>query len=422
MVLVPTTTYRATDYLEAAAQAGVQLVVGSERRQSLEPLVPGGTCVVPWDDPAKAVSAVREFHRTWALAGVVGADDETTEAAAAVAEAFGWRAADRSAVSISRDKALFREALEEGCLETPPFRVLSLEDELSPQLSGWTDWPAVLKPRNLAASRGVMRVNSVTELKSSLEILSSLLSDREKVPGKRVIRDSVLLEGYLYGEEYSFDGIWLDGTLQTLAWFDKPNPMRGPTFAETLFVTPSEAGETRLRAMFQEIVAACREIGLTAGPLHAELRYTAEGPVLLELAPRTIGGLCARVLRFAAGLSLEALVLRYAARLPLEIAPPSAGQAGAVHMIPVLQEGEFVEIKGIESARAVIGVEGVERTVHPGDRLIPLPEGNRYVGFVYARAQTSAEATAAVTGALSKMTLVVKSGGSLAEIPADALP
>ena len=422
MVLVPTTTYRASDYLAAAEQACVELVVGSERQQSLEPLVPGGTCVVPWDDPAKAVSAVQEFHRTRPLSGIVGADDETTEAAAAVAEAFGWRSAGMRAVGLSRDKALFREALEEGCLETPPFRVLSLKEELSAQLSGWTDWPAVLKPRNLAASRGVMRVNSVTELKSALQTLSALLSDREKVPGKRVIRDSALLEGYLYGEEYSFDGIWVDGVLQTLAWFDKPHPMRGPTFAETLFVTPSEAGETRLQAMLQEVEAACREIGLTAGPLHAELRYTAEGPALLELAPRTIGGLCARVLRFAAGLSLEALVLRYAAGLPLDFTPQTAGQAGAVHMIPVLREGEFVEMKGMESACTVIGVEGVELTVHPGDRLIPLPEGNRYIGFVYARAKTPAEATAAVTKALSKMTLFVKSGGSLAEIPADALP
>ncbi|MDH3591722.1 MAG: ATP-grasp domain-containing protein [Planctomycetota bacterium] len=429
MVLVPTTTYRSSDYLAAAESAGVRLVVGCERKQALQDHAPGGTCVVPWADPERARAAVTRFHERFPLSGVVGADDETVEAAAAVADAFGWPAPSPKAVAVARDKAALRRVLTESGRRQPEFRTIErrvcLRDRSTgraAQAPAWSHWPAILKPRTLAASRGVMRVDDGRALDLARARLFAMLADHEAVPDRRSIRDSALLEAFVPGNEVAFEGLLQAGRLHPLATFDKPHPLNGPTFAETLYTTPSVAEDETLRGVEAEVVACCAAIGLTEGPVHAELRLAQNGPVLLELAPRTLGGLCPRVLSFGSGISLETLVLRHAAGLPIEASDLRGRGGGAVFMIPVVRGGTLERVRGIERAAAEPGIGGVDITARPGDVLVPLPEGNRYVGFVWARADTATTARRIVERALSRLTVVVRDGDALAEVPGDALP
>jgi biotin carboxylase len=201
--------------------------------------------------------------------------------------------------------------------------------------------------------------------------------------------EPILVEAYIPGEEVAVEALLRAGDLEVLAVFDKPDPLTGPYFEETLYVTPS-----RLPAEVQEQIAravaeAAAAIGLTEGPVHAELRIDADGrPWILELAARTIGGLCARTLRFAAGVTLEELVLRHALGLPLD--PRRETVAAGVMMLPIPGTGRLVAVHGQDDARAVPGITALELSIPPGGEVRPLPEGDRYLGFLFARAPTPA--------------------------------
>ncbi|MCU1273379.1 MAG: ATP-dependent carboxylate-amine ligase domain protein ATP-grasp, partial [Bryobacterales bacterium] len=187
--------------------------------------------------------------------------------------------------------------------------------------------------------------------------------------------------------EFALEGLLTNGDLQILAIFDKPDPLDGPFFEETLYVTPSrESGETQQK-MIEAIRKAVRALGLTHGPIHAEMRVNQRGVWVLEVAARPIGGLCARALRFDSGVPLEELILRHAVGEDVSRAKLS-GPASGVMMIPISQGGIYQGVSGVQEASAVPNVDEVAITAKEGQKILPLPEGSSYLGFIFARGES----------------------------------
>jgi biotin carboxylase len=215
------------------------------------------------------------------------------------------------------------------------------------------------------------------------------------VHGSGETREALLVEAFVPGVEVALEGLLVDGRLHTLALFDKPDPLDGPYFEETIYVTPSRLPEEVQRRIAEVTADACDALGLDEGPVHAELRVNADGPLVLEVAARSIGGLCSRTLRFGTGLSLEELILRHALKWPIDSLERERRPAG-VMMIPIPRAGRLVAVHGTDDARAVPGIEEVSITAHAGQELVPLPEGAQYLGFIFGRAETPAAVEAAL--------------------------
>ena len=384
LLLIPTTSYKAEDFLRAAAKLGLELVVGTDRRQALEGLVPGATLTFDFTRPELGARQIAERHRGSPFRAVLGVDDETVLLAAAAAEAIGLPHNPPQAVRATRDKHETRRLLEAAGRPTPWFFRIRLDQ--ASEAARRARYPCVLKPLGLSASCGVLRADDAAELERAFSRIGAILA-RPEVRRKASDTEHLLVEQYLPGVEVALEGLLRDGRLQTLALFDKRDPLRGPTFEETIYVTPSRLPDRTQSIVQQEAAASCAALGLCQGPVHAELRIDDGRAWLLEVAARTIGGLCSRVLRFGGGVALEELVLRQALTDDLE---PSVREqrAAGVMMIPVPRAGLLREVRGLEQARSTPGVDEVTLTVHPGARLVPLPEGDRYVGFIFARGRT----------------------------------
>ena len=421
LLLVPTTTYRTEDFVEAATHLGVDLVVASERPSTFEEAYPDHLLTLDFTDPDKAVRAVVDFARSRPLDAVVPVDDRTALAGAAIAAALGLPANPVAGVAASRNKYRMRAALAHAGLRQPPFRRLALGDD--PEAAAVAGpYPCVLKPTILAASRGVIRANDPAEFVAAFRRIASILRSPDVLglPGS----EEILVEGFVPGVEVALEGLLRGSALEVLALFDKPDPLDGPFFEETIYVTPS-----RLSAGIQMAVArvsgeAAAALGLRDGPIHAELRINAAGPWLVELAARSIGGLCSRTLRFGTGMSLEELILRHALRLPIPSLDRERRAAG-VMMLPIPARGRLREVRGQGEALAVPGIEAVTITAHLGQELVPLPEGARYLGFVFARGEAPAEVEEALRAAHRRLAFTVEpteapAGGETGEAPAPA--
>jgi hypothetical protein len=212
----------------------------------------------------------------------------------------------------------------------------------------------------------------------------------------------LLAEQYVPGVEVALEGLLVGGTLHTLALFDKPDPLEGPFFEETIYVTPSRLPAAVQTAIEGVTAGACAALGLSEGPVHAELRVNDDGPWVLEVAARSIGGLCSRTLRFGTGMTLEEVILRHALGWPIDSLARQRRPAG-VMMLPIPHAGRLAAVRGVEEARRVAGVEEVTITAHVGQTLVPLPEGWQYLGFVFARADTPAAVEAALRDAHARL-------------------
>jgi biotin carboxylase len=392
LLLLPTTTYRTEAFIEAATRLGVELVCASERPSTLESLTPDSLVTLDFGDPLGSAETIARFARSRPIDAVVGVDDLTTVTAAAISQRLGLKANELPAVSAARDKHAMRRCLAEAGVSVPRFRLVQTDDPAT--VAGHVEYPCVLKPLMLSASRGVIRANDRDEFVAAFERIAAILARPDAAPPDGT-RRALLVEAFVPGREIAVEGLLVGGSLHVLAIFDKPDPLDGPFFEETIYVTPS-----RLPAATQDRVAAvtrdaCSALGLTEGPIHAELRVNEQGPVVLEVAARSIGGLCARTLTFGTGLSLEELILCHALGRPLESLERERRAAG-VMMIPIPRAGRLVSVRGTEEARAVEAIEDVVITMHAGQEVIPLPEGWQYLGFIFARAETPA----AVEGAL----------------------
>jgi len=373
-------SYRIAAYEAAAAALGARLVIASQGQHSIVPGIARGV-QIEFANVAESVERLVADAAREPVDAVVASDDLALEIAARTAAALELPHNPLSAVRAARRKDLSREALRDAGLPVPRFRCLNLDESLDQQLVG-VDYPCVIKPLAMAASRGVVRVDSREALVDVLPRIAAIVAEAT-VPDER---HQVLVESFLPGIEIAVEGLLSAGRLHVLAIFDKPEPLDGPFFEESYYITPSRLPRPLLERAIKRLSEACAAYGLREGPVHGELRLHDGEAWVLEVAARTIGGDCARLLSFGAGRSLEELVLRHALGWPLDLAAPN-GAAGVL-MIPTPGAGTLRRVEGVLAAQRVPGIDDLSITVREGYELTPLPEGGTYLGFVFARAVT----------------------------------
>lgn len=418
LLLLPTATYRAADFLSAASAMGVEVVVASDQPQALKETMGDRALHVDLGDPEAVAAAIVALSARLPLDAVVGVDDQGVLPAALAAERLHLPHNPPAAVALTRDKAAMRAALAGGGVPQPAWAVVEPGDNGAEAASG-LGFPVVVKPTGLAASQGVIRADDpVAAVQAVARVRAIVESERgTKHP-------PVLLERYVPGQEVAVEGLLSRGVLSVLAIFDKPDPLEGPYFEETIYVTPSRHPHEVIASVARVTASACTALGLAEGPIHAELRLSPgqpppgpsqQGPVqrplaaavLVEVAARSIGGLCSRTLSFGTGLSLEQVILAHALDRPLVDLTPTREAAG-VMMLPIPASGVLGAVGGQDEARAVPGIVGLEVSIAPGRRVQALPEGNRYLGFLLAKGPTPEGVETALRAAHAKLEVTIE--------------
>jgi biotin carboxylase len=400
LLLLPTAAYRARDFLDAAAALGVEVVVASERRQVLAGVMGDRALRVNLRRPAAAAQAIVALAERTPLDAVVAVDDQGVLVAALAAERLGLAHNPSEAVAAARDKAAMRRAFAAAGLPQPKYRIAGPRADVA-LLAAEVGSPCVVKPVSLSASRGVIRADDPPAAAAAAARIREILREAGEDPD-----GPLLVECYLPGVEVAVEGLLRGGALEVLAVFDKPDPLEGPYFEETIYVTPSRLPAETLETITRLTARAASALGLVEGPIHAELRIDGARAWLLELAARSIGGLCSRSLRFGLGVSLEELILRHALGLGLDgLAREEA--ASGVMMLPIPSAGVLEEVRGQDEALAVPGVTGLEISIARGRPVRPLPESDRYLGFLFARGETPDEVEQALRTAHGRLEIVI---------------
>ena len=370
-------TYRLGAFTDAAERLGIDVVTGDDVPLPMMNRAAALDLPLDYRDLVRSTEAVVDFARRVPVAAIVGVDDSGTLLAARVSQVLGLAHNAPEAAEAARDKHVMRCRFAAAGVPSPGFKLWRLADDPA-AIAAATRFPCVIKPTMLSGSRGVMRADNPAELSARFARLRGILAPERC--------DEVLVEDYVPGVEVALEGLLDGGRLRTLALFDKPDPLEGPFFEETLYVTPSRLPADVQAALESAAAVAAAALGLREGPIHAELRWNDRGPFLIEVAARSIGGLCSRTLRFGTDMSLEELILRQALGLPIDAARES--RAGGVMMIPIPAAGHLRAVSGVEAAAAVSGIETVEITARMNHPLVPLPEGDSYLGFIFARGET----------------------------------
>ncbi len=405
LLLMTTTTYRASAFLEAARRLAVPVVVGSDRDQVLAGANPGGHLTLDFLTPEEASRSIVEFATRYPIRAVIAADDDGVILAAMAAAALKLPHNSVDAVAAARSKRRMREVLAAAGAHSPRYAVFSIDDDPR-DAAGRVSFPCVIKPLFLSASRGVIRANDPDEFVAAFDRLAAILRRPEVAAQGGPLARQVLVETYIPGVEVAVEGLLTKGELRVLALFDKPDPLEGPFFEETIYVTPSRLPDSVRQSIVACTAQAVAALGLEHGPIHAELRVNDQGPWILEVAPRSIGGLCSRALRFGEGISLEELILRHAMGLEVDSIIRER-QAAGVMMIPIPQAGILKEVRGQPEAQRVEGIEEIRLTIPVGTEVIPLPEGSRYLGFIFARDETPERVEAALREAHRRLEFTI---------------
>jgi biotin carboxylase len=399
LLIAPHGSYRTAPFIDTAVRHAIDLLVASEGRHSLVGAYAEGLHV-DFDDPDAALEIITQEAIAKPFGGIIATDDATTELACSVAQRLGLPCNDPAAVRIARRKDLARNALAQAGVPVPAFRTIGLERPLVPQLDGLT-YPCVLKPLAMSASRGVIRVDSREELIQAALRVERIVAGEPSPDERR----RLLVETFIPGFEVAVEGLLTAGTLEVLTIFDKPDPLDGPYFEETYYITPSRLDPVTQAEIRGGVETACRAYGLREGPVHAECRINRDGIWILELAARTIGGLCSRLFRFGVGYSLEELVLFHAIGTPRK--PVADPGAAGVLMIPISKAGVLRRVEGVQAATEVPYIREVVIQVREGYELVPLPEGSSYLGFIFCRAPDSQSAEAALRRAYAELNVVI---------------
>ena len=426
VLLVATTTgYQTRAFGEAAERLGVELVFATDRCKAIDDPWQDQAIPIRFHDEDAAVRSIEEAAASRPISGVLAVGDRPTVIAARVARALGLPGHSPEAAAIARNKERTRERLRDAGLPTPWFVAGAINQasglglqasgggpqasglgpqasDLGPQISdlGPQAYPCVIKPVALSGSRGVMRANDPGEFAARLKRLRALLRTPEIRAERNEAHERMLIEGFIPGREYALEGLMHYGRLHVLTIFDKPDPLDGPFFEETIYLTPS-AAEVQL-AIVEAVARAAEAIGLTHGPIHAECRVNDAGVFVLEVAARPIGGLCARAVRLQPSRPLEEALLRHA----LGESPEGWRReeaASGVMMIPIPRRGTLRRVEGADQARKVSHVEDVRITAKPDQLLVPLPEGASYLGFIFARADQPSDVERALREAHARL-------------------
>src|SRR5580700_7237574 len=389
--------YQTRSLDEAARRLGLDVVFVTDRCHQLDDPWNDRAIAVHFDAPDAAAYAVLESVRSSGqnIDGILAFGDRPALTAAYVARGLGLVYNHPAADEACRSKLRMREVFRDAGLRGPWFRAVALQPAPEPALLG-ISYPCVLKPMSLSASQGVVRANTREEFVAAVERIRKLLGSPEILARREGNLDQIIVEGYIPGREVAVEGLLRDGVLRVLAIFDKPDPLEGPYFEETIYVTPSRLAETEQELIKKSFTHATRALGLTHGPVHGEFRLNERGVWPIEVAARPIGGLCARALRFqleneTEPIGLEELLLRHALDLPGWDAQREAASSGVL-MIPVPQSGNLEKVEGAEEARRVPGVTELEITARWRDYIAAWPDGSSYLGFLFARSETPVEA------------------------------
>jgi len=402
MLLIPSRSYRAPDFMEAAAKLGVEVVVGSDVRSPIEELRDGRVLGLDFVHPEVGAGEIERFAEQYPLDTIVAVDDGGALIAARASRRLELPYNSVASVEATRNKALLRERIATAGIDSPEYHVLETWDD--PWLAAKAlTYPVVLKPLALSASKGVIRADDADEFVVAFERVRAILASRDSLDECGVeLADRVLVEEYIPGIEVSLEGVLDGGRLRVLAIFDKPDPLVGPYFEETIYVTPSRVAKDDQARVIETTERACRALGLEEGPVHAELRLNSDGVYPVDIAARSIGGLCSRTLSFGTGMSLEELLLRHAIGAEVPSYERQASAAG-VMMIPIPVAGTLRGVTGQAEAEAVPLIESVTISLHVGGMAVPLPEGSEYLGFIFARGESAADVEAALREAHGRL-------------------
>lgn len=380
VLIAPTYSYRASVYLSAADRLDIPLIFVTDGDSEISPKSRLGIRV-DFSDFESVVESINEQLKEECVGTVIAPDEKFVEIGARVANRLGLPHNRVESLRPSVDKFLARRVLSQANVPVPEYWMIELDDEIERQIQN-VRFPCVAKPTNLSASRGVIRANSRSELLEAIErIRSIILFEMRSDPAVKV-----LIERFISGSEHSLEGFLTDGQLETICIFDKPDPLDGPYFEETCFVTPSMLDEKVQLNIHESVSEACRAYGLEMGPIHAEVRVSQSKVWILEVAARSIGGDCARLFELATNSSLEEYILRRS--VGQSIKPLEFSRSCGVAMIPVAQNGILRRVEGVIDAQSVDGVLDVRIDVRAGEKMIPWPEGSKYPGFIYAQADS----------------------------------
>jgi biotin carboxylase len=387
--------YQTRSFQSAADKLGVEIIYVTDRCHQLDDPWNDRALAVHFELPDQAAGTILESVSSLGIDAVLALGDRPTVAAANVARGLGILHNHPASVEACRSKLRMRAVLREAGVPCPWFRSLKLQPLPEPSLLG-IEYPCVLKPLSLSASQGVVRANNRDQFLAGAARLKRLLDSPEIRATRELHLDEMLVEGYLEGREVAVEALLTNGELRVLAIFDKPDPLEGPYFEESIYVAPSRLPEKDQRAIEASLLSSVRALGLSHGAVHGEFRLNEQGVWPIEIAPRPIGGLCARALRFHAagikeGFALEELLLRHALEIPGWDVPRET-EASGVMMIPVPHSGILEKVGGLEEAKATPGITGLEITARLHDFISAWPEGSSYLGFLFARATQASEA------------------------------
>ena len=396
LLLTTPNTYRAQAFLAAAERLGVEVAIATDMQAELADSW-GQQLGLDFQRIEQAVAAIVAFAAERPLNAIIAVDDSGSLLAARASAALGLAHNAPDAAEAARDKFIMRTLLARAGVPSPPFQRYTTGDDLH-ALAELVEYPCVVKPLRLNGSRGVIRANNPREFVAAATRLAALLQTIDPTLGPKPF----LVEQFIPGFEVALEGLLDHGALQVLALFDKPDPLDGPFFEETLYVTPSRLPQATQAAIARCAADAAAALGLREGPMHAELRVNDQGPWIVELAGRSIGGLCSKTLRFGTDVSLEELILRQACGMPIESTARTSA-AGGVMMIPIPGAGLLKRVEGVAESAEVPGVEEIDITARVNYPIVPLPEGDSYLGFIFARGETPVEVEAALREAHSRL-------------------
>lgn len=382
LLLLPNATYRAEAFLEAARRLHVSVTIGCEQASRWKDTHAEDVLHLDYQNLKISQDRVKQFVKTHPLDGIIGVEDTTSFVAASLAALLGLPHHSPDAASAARNKLRMRTLFQASRIPTPAFEAHSID--VDPRhIANGIRYPCVVKPLILSASCGVIRADdpesfckAFTRIKTLLVQLG--LTEKEKAA------QSLLVEDFVPGTEVAVEGILIGGNVQILAIFDKPDPLNGPFFEETIYITPSRLPPDIQDQIADTLQQAAKALGLREGPVHGELRINDSGVWVIELAGRSIGGRCSQTLQFGSGMTLEELILRHALHMEIPTFEREK-QAAGVMMLPIKDLGYFEAIQGQAEAQNTPGIVSLEITVQPGDLLVPLPEGTRYLGFLLAK-------------------------------------
>lgn len=405
LLIAPSRSYRVASYIKAADKLDYKLLIVSDSKHSLIPTISSGI-TIDFSQPEKALDIILLATTGKNIVAVLATDDLVVTLASQIAQSLDLPHNDPKSSQLTYRKDLARLQLKQQGCNVPEFNIFDFNE--ADTQSKNINYPVVLKPLMLSGSRGVIRANNPEEFLKASVIIQNILSKEYK---NSFEYNHFLVEEFLDGKEIAIDGFVQNGKFITMALFDKPDPLNGPYFEESYYVTPSNHPEETQQQIINEVSKCCKAYGLTHGPIHAEARITKHGIVLIEMASRTIGGQCAQMIENVLGVRLEELIIRLICFEQTEI--HQLAKYAGVLMIPIKQKGILKRVEGLLQAQQVEHITNIEIHIQPGYELKPLPEGASYLGFIFASAKTYEATLAALRTANDHLKFITTMSWSL---------